>query len=115
MHWLQLQFIGPLAVAIALMWAGLWCWSLRSAGRSRRRDPLVTSPWQKLCQVHGVSNVDVIRLNGLCRATGVADPLLLFVDPRLLEQAAKGDHEPGEYARLGQQLFAELFRADAQG
>jgi hypothetical protein len=109
------QIAGAVLAAIALMWAVLWWWSACSSRRKARREQLPLSPWQKLCHVHGISNVDVIRLNALCRATGLADPLLLFVDPRELERAARGDVEPGEYARLGQLLFGATFQPEAQG
>ena len=115
MPWPQLQFVASIVGAIALVWTGLWWWSIRSARRNSRREHVPLSPWQKLCQVHRVSNVDAIRLNALCRTMGASDPLLLFVDPRLLEQAARGDQEPGEFARLGQQLFGEVFHPEAQG
>jgi hypothetical protein len=59
--------------------------------------------------VHELAGADALRLQQLSRLAGLRDPLLLFVDPRLLEAATDGP-EGGEYARIGQQLFGDAFQ-----
>ena len=108
------EYAALLGMLIAAVWAGLWWWSVR---RARKAEPPDTAPvtlWECLCRVHDLSHADVARLSALGQSVGAADHCLLFVDPRWLERAAaNGDDEAADFARLGQQLFGDVFRGAA--
>jgi hypothetical protein len=108
------EYSALLAALVAAVWAGLWWWSVRRARQAEAPDFAPVTLWECLCRVHDLSHAEVALLSALGETAGVADHCLLFVDPRWLERAAvNGDDEAAEFARLGRQLFGDVFRAAA--
>jgi hypothetical protein len=111
-------FIGVLAVLLASLWGTLWWWSTRGTRWLNRRPPRRGKAplplWRRLCEAHHLSAVEVQRLQALAHECQIGEPLLLFVDPRWLEQSlAGGAADAAILAELGRKLFGEEFHAAA--
>jgi hypothetical protein len=107
-HWLALASL--VFALIAAVWGALW-WSERRAAASEPGDAEPETLWKLLCVAHGVTGLEAERLVMLARHAKLADPAILFVDPQVLERAAtKGDAQARDFARLGRQVFGDVFQ-----
>jgi hypothetical protein len=99
-----------LVVAAASIWAVLWAWERQRQPQQVKPQPERRTLAQQLCEAHGLSSDDAGMLTDLAARLQLSDPMLLFVDPRLLEQIASTDDPAASSARsLGQRLFAGEF------
>lgn len=99
--------LGLLLVWLVLLWSGLWWWSRRLV---RKRRPVTSSLWQRLCQVHALTDAEAQRLESLAREHQLADPLLLWIDPRWLERSLnKSPADAVSLEQLGQKLYGNAF------
>lgn len=99
--------LGLLLVWLVLLWSGLWWWSRRQA---LKRRPVTLSLWQRLCQVHALTDAEAQRLQALAREHQLADPLLIWIDPRWLERSLKNSPPDAvSLEELGRKLYGNAF------
>ena len=104
--------LGYLAAAVVLGILGVW-WLHRMASRRDGTLPY-ESPrgvFRGLCRAHGLDRRQRGLLKDMVAYYGLADPAVLFVDPRYYSAAqlpAAIREESTEITRLGELLFAEL-------
>ncbi len=100
-----------LVVAAASIWALLWAWERqRQPQQQARPQPERRTLAQQLSEAHALSPEDARTLADLAVKLQLPDPVMLFVDPRLLEKIATTDDPAAASARLlGQRLFAGEF------
>lgn len=99
--------LGLLLVWLVLLWSGLWWWSRRQA---LKRRPVALSLWQRLCQVHALTDAETQRLEALAREHQLTEPLLLWIDPRWLERSLeKSPPDAASLEQLGQKLYGSAF------
>jgi hypothetical protein len=107
MSWQTRELLVAVVATITLVWIVLWWCSTRTAQRQARQSAKPLTLWEKLCEAHHLSWSDSERLARLADTAGVANPLMLFVDPRVLENAAGSDPDA---SRLGLRLFGDAFQ-----
>lgn len=78
--------------------------------RAERRPVRQQVLLEELCAAHRLEPDDVALLNAAAQRTAARDPLLLFLDPRLLERLATPPQaRAADFERLGRRLFGPLF------
>ncbi len=97
-----------LGLGIVVVWTLLYLWERRH--RWLHNAPTVgrRTLFQQLCDAQRISTADEERLEAHAQRLQLADPALLFIDPRLLESLAAADPRD---QRLGVQIFGSVFRA----
>lgn len=91
--------------AILLVWIGLYAWEW---ARRRTPRPLTGAHalFHELCLAHRLSVAEEDLLSRAAERRRLAQPGLLFVDPRILgELAQSAKPEAAEYRRLAERLF----------
>lgn len=110
----ELGILFLFVLAIAAIWAGLYIWEKQRrlpATPRRDRRPLL----EQLSDVHALSEEQVRSLSELAQRRSLADPLVLFVDPRILETAVETDPSRADmWRRLGTLLFGPEFSPSAR-
>lgn len=105
----ELGYLFLFVVATGAIWAGLYIWDRqrRLPGTPQRdRRPLL----ERLTEVHALSEEQVRSLTELAQRRSLADPLVLFVDPRILESAVETDPARADlWRQLGVLLFGKEF------
>lgn len=92
-------------VAILFVWIGLYAWEW-----SRRRTPRPLTGahglFHELCLAHRLSVAEEDLLSRAAERRRLAQPGLLFIDPRILGELSQGPKpEAAEYRRLAERLF----------
>ena len=102
--------VGFVIIALVLVWTGIFVteWI-------RNRSPLEkvrqSSLFDQLCHAHGLDASIQNRLTLIAKEHGHGDLILLFLDPRILETAAR---KSPDLSPLGHLLFGEAWQASTQ-
>lgn len=99
-------------LAILLVWGTLYLWERRNLWLQRTPAAEHRTLFEQLCEAQELSNSDRERLQSHAQRLQLADPSLLFIDPRILESLAASD--PRDHF-IGVQIFGSLFEAGGSG
>ncbi|MDX1970144.1 MAG: hypothetical protein SFV23_23420 [Planctomycetaceae bacterium] len=95
-------------LAILIVWGVLYLWERRNLWLQRTQATEHRTLFDQLCDAQELSAADRERLQSHARRLQLADPSLLFIDPRILESLAASD--PRDHF-IGVQIFGSLFEA----
>jgi hypothetical protein len=96
-------------LAVILFWVGIYVWDERSK-RVKIPEEKSESLFQQLCKTHRLNQQQRTKLLTAAKQCELAEPAVVFVDPKVLSQLAGDDSgESRAYAELGQQLFGSAF------
>lgn len=109
----ELGYLFLFVLAIFAIWTGLYVWErqrrLPASSRPDRR-PL----FERLVAVHQLTEAQSDCLAELAQRQSLADPLTLFVDPRILESAMLTEPQrAAQWSELGRILFGSEFSSSA--
>lgn len=98
--------VGTVTVALALVWTAVFAveWWRR---REPRRNLRQTSLLDQLCMAHGLDAQQQEQVVSTARGFAHGDVVMTFLDPRILETAAR---KSPELVPLGRRLFGTAWR-----
>lgn len=98
--------VGFVIASLVAVWSGVLVaeWLRRRQPRDAVRQ---TSLLDQLCQAHGLDAAHQQHLERIARTHARGDVVMAFIDPRILETAAR---ETPELTALGQQLFGSAWQ-----
>ncbi|HET6422798.1 MAG TPA: hypothetical protein VFG20_03890 [Planctomycetaceae bacterium] len=103
------RMVGIVVAALIVVWTGVF---VAEWLRSRRQTEKVrqSSLFDQLCQAHGLDIPVQQQLALIAKERAHGDLILPFLDPRVLELAAK---ESPDLSPLGRQLFGDAWQEPA--
>lgn len=100
------RMVAVVIAALVIVWTGVFVaeWLRRRRQTDKVRQ---SSLFEQLCQAHGIDTPTQHQLAAIAKDRAHGDLMLPFLDPRILELAAR---QSPTLAPLGRQLFGEAWQ-----